>query len=608
MATFLEQSIEWQKQQIEKLKAQQEQLDAAANSLSPQYRDARRALKDAQANPATSPAELTRLQSNFDSISNSYFTARDQASANLTLLTRTEEALNSNLQKVNDPKQNISFSTPDGNVNTGGTTTASSTGQDTAVNRTTQIQNSTTSGAIPPNQPVAGIEPGTAGTDPARQAFLDANQAPATGTIDAPANIVPSNLTPAQQALLEANQADAGTIQTQKTPSREEQAFLDANAEPETISSPPAITREQQALLEANQADEGTIQSQRTPSREEQAFLEANQADGPQYEYPPDVSQDAAEDAKFKRQQELANEPVTSPNPSAKGSAKGLVGKRLNTRKQATAQDNANYKMLKDWRVRLALAPSANYLYKATPPGILAPLHDTDGVVFPYTPTVTTNYIANYDPTELVHSNYKIYQYRSSAVDSISIVGDFTAQDTFEANYLLATIHFFRSITKMFYGQDSDPVNGTPPPLCYLYGYGSFGFDRHPLVITGFTCTFPNDVDYIRATTHNTVPAGTNTSAINVPNASASAQSSRMNGANLQPGAAATPPSFSLAKRTSNNNGGTVEPTYVPTKMQININATPIVSRNDISRAFSLKKYATGELLQGSKRDGGGIW
>jgi hypothetical protein len=51
------------------------------------------------------------------------------------------------------------------------------------------------------------------------------------------------------------------------------------------------------------------------------------------------------------------------------------------------------------------------------------------------------------------------------------------------------------------------------------------------------------------------------------------------------------------------------KPTYVPTKMSISITAFPIVTRNNISNTFSLKKYATGELLQGSINPrGGGIW
>ena len=144
----------------------------------------------------------------------------------------------------------------------------------------------------------------------------------------------------------------------------------------------------------------------------------------------------------------------------------GLQGQIYHTRQTATAQDQYNYGALRDWRVVLSLAPGANYLYRAENPGILSPLAETDGVIFPYTPQIQVQYTANYDQTDITHSNYKIYQYKNSNVDSVSITGDFTAQDTFEANYLLGVIHFFRSITKMFYGQDQNPNRGTP--LHYL--------------------------------------------------------------------------------------------------------------------------------------------
>jgi hypothetical protein len=126
----------------------------------------------------------------------------------------------------------------------------------------------------------------------------------------------------------------------------------------------------------------------------------------------------------------------------------------LETQGEATAQDQANFKRdSTDWRVRLALAPGANYLYAADDPGILAPLSQktgTSGVIFPYTPIINVTYAANYTPQDIIHSNYKVYQYQNSSVDSVSITGTFTCQDVFEANYLLAVIHFFRSMTKMF--------------------------------------------------------------------------------------------------------------------------------------------------------------
>jgi hypothetical protein len=44
---------------------------------------------------------------------------------------------------------------------------------------------------------------------------------------------------------------------------------------------------------------------------------------------------------------------------------------------------------------------------------------------------------------------------------------------------------------------------------------------------------------------------------------------------------------------------------HVP-KMQIQINAYPIVTRNDISNKFSLRDYATGALI--NRKSGGGMW
>ena len=286
----------------------------------------------------------------------------------------------------------------------------------------------------------------------------------------------------------------------------------------------------------------------------------------------------------------------------AYGGMKGLQASVENARAQQITQDAENAKTQGDWRVRLSLAPSAGYLYKAVNPGILLPLQKTDGVIFPYLPQIQVTYAAHYDPAELTHSNYKIFQYKSSSVDQINITCDFTAQDTAEANYLLAVIHFFRSVTKMFYGNDQIPKPGTPPPLCYLSGMGDFQFDRHPLVISSFNYSLPNDVDYIRASSP-TLLSGVNSTGYNDnKNSDLTPQQVRMQSGTttLNAGATEAAPNFSKATNT--------QPTYVPTKISISLVAYPIVTRNDISNKFSLAEYATGKLLQGSKRSGGGIW
>jgi hypothetical protein len=244
-----------------------------------------------------------------------------------------------------------------------------------------------------------------------------------------------------------------------------------------------------------------------------------------------------------------------------------------------------------DWRLRLRLAPQAKYLYNAPTPGILQPLKITDGVIFPYTPTITTSYKANYSNYDLTHSNYRGYFYQNSVVEPITITGMFTAQSTAEANYLLAVITFFKSVTKMFYGQDAE--RGAPPPLVYLTGLGEYQFNEHPCVVSQFNYTLPADVDYVRAGSPNQL--GTNQISQRdrqtVSTGSLFGGLNRLAAALLTKGAipgVPAPPSL-----------GQNRPTYVPTKIEITITLLPIQSRNQASKQFSVKEFANGNLIKG---------
>jgi hypothetical protein len=277
--------------------------------------------------------------------------------------------------------------------------------------------------------------------------------------------------------------------------------------------------------------------------------------------------------------------------------ASGGFGSLLNARSQSTLQTQQSYNQQADWRVRLSLAPGATYLYNDASEGdILAPLQATNGVIFPYTPQISVSYRANYDPTDVTHSNYKLFFYRNSAVDDIQIVADFTAQDTGEASYVLAVIHFFKSVTKMFYGQDTSPTAGTPPPLCFLSGLGQYQFNNHPLLVTNFQYALPTDVDYIRAGS-TTQYSGQNLNSYQAKKSKVGFLDSilgRLRGSGLSRGAMTAPPNFSSLSNS--------EATYVPTKIQLTISCVPVVSRNDISKNFSVSDYATGSLIKK------GIW
>ena len=374
------------------------------------------------------------------------------------------------------------------------------------------------------------------------------------------------------------------------------------------LQEPPLLSDEEidQQLQAAQDGEEEIVDQQSAEVDELSAYPPGDQGDQPNEEIADQKSAEVDELSAYPPYETPPTEEPEADNPqdgADQSGFNGATGDERNTQSQATQQDVSNFAAKPDWRVKLRLSPGAKYLYNADPPGILAPLQATDGVIFPYTPAISVQYAASYDPTELTHSNYKFFTYRSSAVDSISIGCDFTAQDTSEAEYLLAVIHFFRSLTKMFYGQDQNPKNGTPPPLCYLTGLGAFQFDEHPLAITGFTYTLPTDVDYIKAGSTAT-PAGVNRG--NNPSqpksgGSGQAGAARLSSSGINPGAVSAPPDWQ-------RDTGTKEPTYVPTKISLSITAIPIVTRNDISNKFSLTEYATGALLRGSKRAGGGIW
>jgi hypothetical protein len=268
-----------------------------------------------------------------------------------------------------------------------------------------------------------------------------------------------------------------------------------------------------------------------------------------------------------------------------------------NARKQATIQSQRKQGNDTDWRVRLSLAPQSTYLYNAPDvagqpgSGILAPLKRTNGVIFPYTPRITTAYVARYNNYDLTHSNYRGYFYQGSHIEDINIEATFTAQDTAEAEYLLAVIHFFRSVTKMFYGQDAQ--RGTPPPLVYLRGLGEFQYNLHPCVVSQFNYNLPPDVDYIRARSKNTIPPGLlqRRQRETVPTNIFSSALARLSAAGVPKGAEpAPPPVVSL---------GVVDASYVPTKLDMQIVLKPMQSREQVSRQFSLKQYANGDLLKG---------
>lgn len=256
-----------------------------------------------------------------------------------------------------------------------------------------------------------------------------------------------------------------------------------------------------------------------------------------------------------------------------------------------------------DWRVRLHLPPktTSDILYNAKVPGILEPLLATNGLIFPYTPSISVQYNANYKNYDLVHSNYRGYFYEGSAVQNILINASFTAQDTNEANYFLAAMHFLRSCTKMFYGKDVQ--RGMPPPLLFLTGFGEFQFSNHPCAITMVSYNLPNDVDYIAAgKVSPTLQTAVNKEE-NKPkkeDKSPLGKLGRLFSSNIEKGAEPKKPkkTSTKAEEIPGVSKFYKKATYVPTQADISISLIPVQTRKQVSTEFSLEEYASGESLK----------
>ena len=124
-------------------------------------------------------------------------------------------------------------------------------------------------------------------------------------------------------------------------------------------------------------------------------------------------------------------------------------------------------------------------------------LKGVGGIIFPYTPAIFIQHTASYGGGGLTHTNYDHPAFDQHNVGEIQCTGTFTANSTKEADYMRASMHFLRTVSKMYFGQDSSPVAGTPPPVLRLNAYGEYVMKNVPVVLVAFTMEFQSTVDYI---------------------------------------------------------------------------------------------------------------
>ena len=604
-----------------------------------------------EASQALNPqiAEAQARISEFNAANPSDFTRKLQGLPPLTpeeKQTRQDQLDALTLQKADLQRQQASLETPSAPVVTTvpNTTTTTQTvttvtapvnnavqtpdGPDPTVNQQNDITNGTLNNATPTATTVSGADPANV---PANQA--NQTQTQQATTVDPALANLPTGLAaplganglPIQEVpfVPDDDPANVPTNQANQTPTQQATvvdpalanlptglaAPLGANGLPmqevpfvpevDPLAEQLALQQQEQAVIEEqalNARLDAAVALDEQQDEGIQTAINAQNAQDLVDAYSPQPQPDPYSTTPLDQQaQDLTN--------AATAGAKSVNAGTNRAQNASTLQTRLNQPSAADWRVRLQLAPGATYLYKAQDAVILKPLAETDGVIFPYTPTISTSYNAKYDPYDLVHSNYRGYFYKSSHVETISIKGTFTAQDSREAAYLLAVIHFFRSVTKMFYGQDQEA--GTPPPLVFLSGLGKYQFNNHSCVVSQFSYNLPNDVDYIRADGFNNIglnmenrrnqssgpgPGGSLGTVMSVIN--------RLTNSGLKNGSLSNVPSPGQVNQNVTNQSA-INSTYVPTKMEIDISLYPMQTRDQVSKLFSLKSYANGSLLQG---------
>ena len=226
-----------------------------------------------------------------------------------------------------------------------------------------------------------------------------------------------------------------------------------------------------------------------------------------------------------------------------------------------------------DWAVKLTL-PTATYSQlMADSPLMTDTMMADNGMRFPTTPFINLQHTAAYDARSVVHNNYPYYAYQNSQVQQITISGDFPVQDQASGRKWLSTVHFLRTITKMYYGGELN--KGNPPPIARLNGYGDHVFNNVPCVVMDFTVEFRQNVDYISI--HADPQTNTN-NAIGV-------NTGRYGSSQFQSG-----------QPTQAVQSGIVN--KVPTDSLITVTVMPVYSRNKISNQFDLKSFANGSLAK----------
>jgi hypothetical protein len=240
-------------------------------------------------------------------------------------------------------------------------------------------------------------------------------------------------------------------------------------------------------------------------------------------------------------------------------------------------------------RVRLRPKPAAAIqIYGGN--GLLQPLRATNGMVWPYQPTISWEQSVDYSSIDMVHVNQEIMAYTKTPAAKFTISGNFSVQNDQEGIYALAAIHFMRTVTKMYFGTGN--ALGTPPPVLLFDAYGQYMFNQLPVIVTNFGVSLPDDIDYVPVNLEFIQTYNNSQSQTNLPGYSKVQITPQL--LSQQTAYDAAYISSSMFQTSLQGNSGYV---WLPAVFTLSASVT-VQNTATRLRAFNLDQFRTGELMK----------
>lgn len=124
-------------------------------------------------------------------------------------------------------------------------------------------------------------------------------------------------------------------------------------------------------------------------------------------------------------------------------------------------------------------------------------------IVFTVMPIVDENRSASYDSLTPTHHPGSIQAYKTTSSRTFNINGKFISRSIDEANRTLKYLNTIRSWVMPYYGSGTAESYtnkiGLPPEILRFNAYGDKNLKDIPVVLTNYSWTYPEDVDYVQA-------------------------------------------------------------------------------------------------------------